>query len=155
MMPPEQREELLKSGALLKKQQKTFLQEFVRTNKILTAMRNAGYKGSPSYLISLGYKMLKDPDIQPYLKSLEEEEALHRSVTREYLIVKLKEIVEDKSIKAHDKIDAINTLARVSNIIRDGAPENGRVVFFQAIGLEEQQQPKEIQVIESPAPLSI
>lgn len=136
----EKDELLAREGYKLKPREKTFLHHYLKTGRIIESIIKAGYRGSPSRLYRVGRRILDSPAGQLYYDELEKRERREREVTKDYLVMKLKEIIETSSTKIPDKINALQTLAKVTNNLNEGVGGSNKVVVLQTIGLEDREQ---------------
>ncbi len=114
-----------------------FIEEYVISRDVLDAARRAGYACKTSYSAYAKLKaILKKPEAKAYMEKLEEDLRLRNKITQDYLVAKLKELIETplSRIKPADKINAINTLAKIAGFLKE--QDSGRVVVFQVAGLE-------------------
>jgi len=129
-------------GETLTEKQKIFCEEYARTGRVMHAARVAGYsnkKGNPMLMRTLR-RLLSRPDVKLYLENLKSQERERREVTRDYIVMKLKDLIEKDKVKPSDKINAITTLAKISGLMKDTS-DGQKVVVFQVAGLEEEKTP--------------
>lgn len=82
-----------------------------------------------------GYNLFRDEDVQRAISYLQDLASFRNTITQDYFINKLKEIIEDKDTKQADKISALTLLARVTGHIREKSETNAQVVVLKNQGL--------------------
>lgn len=82
-----------------------------------------------------GYKLFKDEAVQKAIGYLQDLASFRNTVTQDYFINKLKEIIEDKNTKSSDKISALTLLARITGHIKEKTETNAQVVVLKNQGL--------------------
>ena len=92
------------------------------------------------------YKYMKDKRVQQAIEYQKEIISMRNQVTQDYYITKLKEIVEDKSVKASERISAIQLLAKITGHLADKTPDGAQIVIFKQEGLVPAQEDKTIDI---------
>lgn len=82
-----------------------------------------------------GYNLFKDEDVQRAISYVQDLMSFRNTITQDYFVNKLKEIIDDKNAKTSDKISALTLLARVTGHIREKSETNAQVVVLKNQGL--------------------
>lgn len=82
-----------------------------------------------------GYNLFRDEAVQKAISYLQDLASFRNTITQDYFITKLKDIIEDKDSKTADKISALTLLARVTGHIKEKAETNAQVVVLKSQGL--------------------
>ena len=101
----------------LTKKQKAFIQEYLVDLNATQAAIRAGYSKKTAY--SIGQENLSKPEIQQALQEAQKRREKRTEVTQDYVIAKLREIVEkdasdgpDSELKYANKIRALELLGK-------------------------------------------
>ena len=127
------------AGETLTPKQKILCEEYARTGRIIQSAKLAGYKGTDYSLYFRAKEIIDRPDAKAYIEKIKKQHEEVKTVSREYIIDKLKELIESSKTKPSEKINAITTLAKLMGLMKETAAEGGKVVVFQTVGLEDQQ----------------
>ncbi|TAL62103.1 MAG: hypothetical protein EPN88_13880 [Bacteroidetes bacterium] len=124
-----------------------------KQKRAITLYTTNGYNGTEAF-IEAGYSrrsatkiacaMLQKPSVLKYLEYIEKENAERNKVTRDYFVVKLKEIIEDKKSKANEKIGGLALLAKVTGHIKEAPADTRNTVILNQIGLNDDNNDKEV-----------
>lgn len=85
--------------------------------------------------LTRGYNMLKKPEIQTAIQYSQDLISFRNTITQDYFVNKLKDIIEDKHTKSSDRISALGLLARITGHIKDKPETNTQVVVLKQQGL--------------------
>lgn len=114
----------------LTKKQKAFIQEYLVDLNATQAAIRAGYSKKTAY--SIGQENLTKPEIQQALQEAQKRREKRTEVTQDYVIAKLREIVEkdasdgpDSELKYANKIRALELLGKHTGAF-DGGPKEGQ-----------------------------
>lgn len=114
----------------LTKKQKAFIQEYLVDLNATQAAIRAGYSKKTAY--SIGQENLSKPEIQQALQEAQKRREKRTEVTQDYVIAKLREIVEkdasdgpDSELKYANKIRALELLGKHTGVF-DGGPKEGQ-----------------------------
>lgn len=114
----------------LTKKQKAFIQEYLVDLNATQAAIRAGYSKKTAY--SIGQENLSKPEIQQALQEAQKRREKRTEVTQDYVIAKLREIVEkdasdgpDSELKYANKIRALELLGKHTGAF-DGGPKEGQ-----------------------------
>lgn len=112
----------------LTKKQKAFIQEYLVDLNATQAAIRAGYSKKTAY--SIGQENLSKPEIQQALQEAQKRREKRTEVTQDYVIAKLREIVEkdasdgpDSELKYANKIRALELLGKHTGAFDGGAKE--------------------------------
>ena len=112
----------------LTKKQKAFIQEYLVDLNATQAAIRAGYSKKTAY--SIGQENLSKPEIQQALQEAQKRREKRTEVTQDYVIAKLREIVEkdasdgpDSELKYANKIRALELLGKHTGAFDSGAKE--------------------------------
>ena len=112
----------------LTKKQKAFIQEYLVDLNATQAAIRAGYSKKTAY--SIGQENLSKPEIQQALQEAMKKREKRTEVTQDYVIAKLREIVEkdasdgpDSELKYANKIRALELLGKHTGAFDGGAKE--------------------------------
>jgi len=78
-----------------------------------------------------GYNLMQKEEIQKAIQYMQEIIAFRNSITQDYFIEKLKDIIEDKKSKTSDRINALNLLARITGHIKERNIDNSQIVVLK------------------------
>lgn len=113
----------------LTKKQKAFIQEYLVDLNATQAAIRAGYSKKTAY--SIGQENLSKPEIQQALQEAQKRREKRTEVTQDYVIAKLREIVEkdasdgpDSELKYANKIRALELLGKHTGAFDGGAKES-------------------------------
>jgi phage terminase small subunit len=96
----------------INKQQMVFVQRYIETGNARQSAIQAGY--SPSSASYTGHKLLRNPRVEAYLKSLMASQLEAGGVTKTGLIGSLVGIITKESASDSDKIKAIDVINKMS-----------------------------------------
>lgn len=82
-----------------------------------------------------GYSLFRDESVQRAISYLQDLASFRNTITQDYFINKLKDIVDDKDTKSSDKISALNLLARITGHIKEKSENTTQVVMLKNQGL--------------------
>ena len=112
----------------LTKKQKAFIQEYLVDLNATQAAIRAGYSKKTAY--SIGQENLSKPEIQQALQEAQKRREKRTEVTQDYVIAKLREIVEkdasdgpDSELKYANKIRALELLGKHTGAFDGGAKD--------------------------------
>lgn len=112
----------------LTKKQKAFIQEYLVDLNATQAAIRAGYSKKTAY--SIGQENLSKPEIRQALQEAQKRREKRTEVTQDYVIAKLREIVEkdasdgpDSELKYANKIRALELLGKHTGAFDGGAKE--------------------------------
>jgi phage terminase small subunit len=131
----EERIEKTRAIEKLNKKQRKFVEEYVLSQSPYKAAVNAGY--SPKRAYTTAARLFQKPEIKKAIDALQYEVRMRHNIDRDYFIVHLKKIVEDKFNKTSDKISALTLLARITGHIKERPPEAKQLVILKQEGLPE------------------
>lgn len=108
--------------------QKAFVQEYLVDLNATQAAIRAGYSKRSAY--STGQRMLKNDEVQKAIQKAQKRREERTEVTQDYVIAKLREIVEkdasdgpDSELKYANKIRALELLGKHTGAFDGGAKE--------------------------------
>lgn len=137
-----------KSFTFITRKQRLFISEYMKDYNPRSAAIRAGYP--PAKATRQAYSLLSKPHIAEYLAEQEAEAANRNKITADYLITRLKNIIDSHGEKTADRIAAIQLVARITGFLRDKQIENKQVVVLQQTGMDVQGQTYTATVIPPP-----
>jgi len=90
--------------------------------------------------VNTAYNMLKKEDVQKAIQYTQEIISFRNAITQDYFIEKLKEIIEDKSIKPSERISALQLMARITGHIKERPVETQQLVILKQEGLKSEKE---------------
>lgn len=106
-----------------------FVDAFITTLSVEKASQIVGIS------LTRGYNLLKKPEVQTAISYLQDIISFRNTITQDYFVNKLKDIIEDNQTKAPDRISALNLLARITGHIKEKPENTTQVVVLKQQGL--------------------
>jgi len=100
--------------------------------------RSAVKAGYPKkYAQQKAMSLLRDPIVKRYIEYLQKRIAQLGEIDRNYIVLKLKSLVESKDTSDNVKVSALNTLAKMGGFLHEqSAPQT---FIFNVLGLSNQE----------------
>ena len=113
---------------------KKFCHYYVRERRPYRSAVKAGYPKKSAQ--QRAGALLKDPIVKRYIEYLQRRLAQLAEIDRNYIVLKLKSLVESKDTSDNVKVSALNTLAKMGGFLHEqSAPQT---FIFNVVGLSHQ-----------------
>jgi len=118
----------------LSDKQKRFCEEYILDLNATQACIRAGY--SKDTAKSIGCENLTKPDLQKFIKELQEDKVEELGITFSYIALKTKEIVERSEVKDNDKLKALDQLSKLfGHYEKDNSQKKeSQTIIFKEVG---------------------
>ncbi|RLC49261.1 MAG: hypothetical protein DRH57_00130 [Candidatus Cloacimonadota bacterium] len=133
--PREFTDEELEGFDKLGEKVKKFAHYYLTTRKPVSSAIKAGFSREKAR--SAANRLLQNKKVRRYIEYLKAQMRQMAEVDRDYIVLKLKEIVEKENASDQVKISALNTLAKIGGFLQDSKPP--QTFVLNVIGLDEEK----------------
>ena len=114
---------------------KTFCHYYFRERRPYKSAVLAGF--SKKYAKTIAYKLLRKPIISRYIEYLQKRTSQLAQIDRDYIVLKLKNLIEKEDTHDSVKVSALGLLARMGGFLQD--KPQPQTFVFNVIGLGEDE----------------
>ena len=109
-----------------------FVEEYLKDFNQTKAVIRAGYAVKNDNVAHvIAQRLLQKATVRKYLEVKQEELAARNDIAQDFLVIRLKSIIENVQTKPGDKIRALTLLARITGFFKDEPLAQQTVIFRQ------------------------
>lgn len=118
--------------------EKKFVQEYVKdTSNPRGALIRAGFRHRGAKAEARAERLLQKKEVAERIQLEIEEAKFRNSITQDYFVSRLKDIIDIKPCNTADKISALGLLAKITGFMKDKPSDNRQLVIVTQKGIDD------------------